>query len=429
MTSIRNVLQRLFFALGLALIPVLTGTMSQAHGLRHVILMIGDGMGFEHLKTAGYVDHQNRLTPPLACFPVQLQMKTGSLGDRNDIPAPGRVTDSAAAATALATGHKTFNGALGMAPDRDGRLRPVINLMEAAEQTGRSTGVVTSVPFSHATPAAFAAHVADREDYGSIARQMLTASGLDVIAGAGHPRYDDNGRRLSLGTSYRYVGGRNLWQQLAAGRLGNDADGDGISDPWTLIDRTEIIRRLAQGPTPKRLLLLAPAASTLQQKRSGPAKAAADTVPFSPDMPTLSEMTRAAINLLDDDPDGFVLMIEGGAIDWAAHANQTGRMIEELDDFARTVALVERLITDRLGWDRTLLLLTADHETGGLQDGTWTGHRHTGTPVPLLARGKGAASLPALAEAATGLVDNAALGRWLLQQITERPSNEESRHE
>ncbi|GAB4553984.1 MAG: alkaline phosphatase [Geothermobacteraceae bacterium] len=396
---------------------------------RNIILMIGDGMGFEHLKTAGYVDNQGRMTPPFTCFPVQLQMKTGSLGDRNDSPAPGSVTDSAASATALSTGHKTFNGVLGMAPDRGGRLHPVINLMEAAEQTGRSTGVVTTVPFSHATPAAFAAHVADREDYGSIARQMLTTSGLDVIAGAGHPYFDDNGHRLRLRVSYRYVGGRNLWGELDGGRLGNDADGDGIFDPWTLVDSTETIRSLADGLTPKRLLLLAPAASTLQQKRSGPAWVPADAVSFSRDMPTLADLSLAAINRLDDDQDGFVLMIEGGAIDWAGHANQTGRMIEELDDFARTVALVERLITDRLGWDRTLLLITADHETGGLSDGTWTSHKHTGTPVPLLARGKGAESLPALADAATGLVDNAALGRWLLQRVMERPSNEESRHE
>ncbi|TYO98665.1 alkaline phosphatase [Geothermobacter ehrlichii] len=394
---------------------------------RNLILMIGDGMGFGHLEAAGYWSPKDGFNPPFACFSFAAAMSTYLAGGSYD---PERVsrnpdylfagaTDSAAAATTLATGHKTAREVIGMARDNHGRLVPVENLLEAAEKLGKATGVITTVPISHATPAGFVAHNPSRKNYPEIAREMLLESPIDVVAGAGHPGYDDDSRpRTRPAYNYLYVGGRKLWQKIVAGQAGGDADGDGTADPWTLVDQRTAIQRLADGPTPKRLLLLAPVATTLQQKRSGNPLAKAGEIPFNPGTPTLAELTRATLNALDDDPDGLVLMIEGGAIDWAGHANQSGRMREELDDFAASVAVVSDWVERHGGWKQTLLIVTADHETGGLEDGHWRTTRHSNSLVPLLARGIGVTDLKSLADKQDPVhgpyLDNAELGRWLL---------------
>lgn len=394
--------------------------------MKNLILMIGDGMGFAHLEAAGYRTARG-YNPPFACFDVEAALSTYAAGGSYD---PARATDvddlldkptdSAAAATALATGYKTGRKVIGMAPDAKGRLVAVENLLEAAENQGKATGVVTSVPISHATPAGFVAHNPLRKNYQAIAAQMLRESAVDLIAGAGHPDFDDDGRPRRLFPDYDYLGGEELWQELKAGRAGGDADGDGRPDPWTLVDDRERIRGLANGPTPKRLLMLAPAGSTLQQKRSGDENAAAGDVPLTASEPTLAELTAAALNALDDDPDGLVLMVEGGAIDWASHAGQRGRMIEELDDFAAAVAVVQNWITAHGGWEHNLLVITADHETGGLKESGFTTGHHSNDLVPLLARGAGAVELESLATRRDPrhgrYLDNAELGRWLLRK-------------
>jgi len=420
-----NLLRLLLLGLLLVTAPQPTPASLYPPMPHNLILMIGDGMGFAHLDAAGYRTATG-YNPPFACFTFEAAISTypagGSYDPQRTAEDPAFLfegaTDSAAAATALATGHKTERKVVGMARDSQGRLVAVENLLEAAEKRGRATGVVTSVPISHATPAGFVAHVARRNNYRAIAQQMLLESAVDVIAGAGHPRFDDDGRPHSLLNEYDYVGGKATWQLLKQGKAGADADGDGIPDPWTLVDDRASMRDLAHGATPKRLLLLAPAGSTLQQKRGGARMAAAGEVPANPVEPTLAELTRATLNALDDNPQGFVLVVEGGAIDWAGHANQLGRMIEELDDFAAAVAAVTSWIEHHGGWKQNLLLVTADHETGGLRKGRWSTVQHSNALVPLLARGAGSADLQ---ELATGrdpvhgiFLDNAELGRWLL---------------
>jgi alkaline phosphatase len=157
---------------------------------------------------------------------------------------------------------------------------------------------------------------------------------------------------------------------------------------------------------------------TLNQGRAGDANAAPFAVPRDENMPTLAEMTWGALNVLDEDPDGFVLMIEGGAVDWASHANQTGRMLEEMADFNRAVEAVIEWVERESSWDETLVIVTGDHECGYLtgpgsdpdwklpvNNGAgnvpaleWHSGGHTNSLIPLFAKGAGAKTLRTFAD-------------------------------
>lgn len=384
--------------------------------VRNIIILIGDGMGFEHVSAASIASGK---TMAFEEFPVRVAMSTYS-GDGTGYDVaqawtdPAYVllgaTDSAAAATAMATGMKTYDAAIGVSGTA-AEPHEVGSVMEVAERTGRSTGVVTSVPWSHATPAAFVAHVPLRSEYERIARQMVEDSAVDVIMGAGSPLYDRDGERLAAPGDAAYVGGEETWGALVAGTAGGDADGDGDADAWTLLQTRDDVLALASGATPDRVLVTAQVARTLQQERGGDATADAYEVPLIESVPTLAEMTRGALNVLDDDPEGFVLMVEGGAIDWASHDNQSGRMLEEMAGFSAAVDEVVAWVDANSDWDETLVIVTADHETGYLTGGElpqagqgfvwrpvvqgsgrlpamqWNSDGHTNSLVPLFARG------------------------------------------
>jgi alkaline phosphatase len=323
-------------------------------------------------------------------------------------------TDSASAGTALSTGKKTYDAAIGVDIDRN----DLEHLMEEAEELGKSTGVVTSVQFSHATPAAFVAHNVSRNDYSGIALEMLTESAADVVIGCGHPFYDNSGVNQANAISYKYVGNQSSWEALTdadgdgEGLVGADADGDGVADEWTFIEDVDDFADLAKGKAPKRLCGVAQVHSTLQQSRGGDGSADPYVVARNSGVPTLKQMTLAALNVLDADKDGFVVMVEGGAVDWAGHANQMGRLIEEQAEFNEMVEAVCAWVKANGGWDDNLVIVTADHETGylwgpGSSDaGSWNplvnngrgkvpGHEwnsgdHTNSLVPLFAKGAGA---------------------------------------
>jgi alkaline phosphatase len=200
--------------------------------------------------------------------------------------------------------------------------------------------------------------------------------------GAGHPLFDDDGQKTDgilydeYGNEvpaefvYAYVGGQKLWDEIIEGKAGGDADGDGKLDPWTYIESRDDFLALMEGDTPKRVLGTARTISTLQQMRTRDPGDNNDLtpyeVPFNRDVPTLVEMTRGALNVLDEDPDGFLLMVEGGAVDWASHGNRTGRMIEEMDDFNASVEAVISWVDQNDAWDETLVIVTGDHECGYL---------------------------------------------------------------
>jgi alkaline phosphatase len=296
-------------------------------------------------------------------------------------------TDSASSATAMATGFKTKDGAIGYAfpLDADGNLvvdaegksytesKP--NIVEYAESLGKATGVISSVPLSHATPAGFVAHNESRANTVAIANEMLYQSKVDVIMTPASPDYQDNGAYNSAPSSSRigeYLGA-TAFADMKDGFLDNpnniDANHDGVSDS---ADRFVVIRdksqfeAYAEGATPARVFGLPKVRRTLQYYRDGDKTLDPFAVPFIPDMPTLADMTKAALNVLDDDQDGFFLMIEGGAADWANHSGQGGRMIEEMIDFNHSVEAVVDWVQKNSNWGETLVIVTADHETGFL---------------------------------------------------------------
>ena len=320
-------------------------------------------------------------------------------------------TDSAASATALCTGRKTYNGAINWSSTNQpmrGQSTP-----EVAKAQGKSAGVVTSVPLSDATPSGLGgAHNITRGHHAEIANEMLDGGWLDVIMGAGNPDYDHDGRALPLGAKrdHGWVGGEKTWKALKQGER-----------DWKLVESKADFEALTTGPTPPKVLGVPQVAKTLQEKRGRDlatpkfavckAKSAAPLeVPFNKNVPTLATMAQAAINCLDDNPKGFYLLIEGGAVDWANHGNEGDRMIEEQIDFVKAVEAVVDWVEKNSSWDDTLLILTSDHECGLLwgpnsdkvafdpiQDngpGKMPGMKylyssHSNSLVPLYARGPG----------------------------------------
>lgn len=420
----------------------------------NIILMVADGCGFPHLRAASLWRDDADLFTDWADLPVRLAVSTYAAGGGYDGaaywatgPAGQPPTDSAAAVTALTTGHKTVNGRL--AVDVDGNaLRTIVAAMESG---GRSTGVVTSVQFAHATPAGCAVNGEDRDEYLEISREMITRSPLDVLMGAGHPLFDRQGRAAAK-PEYRCVGGPDTWEGLLAGSTGGDADADGWPDPWQLVEEPAAFRALASGEAPPRVLGVARVRETLQQQRAGDRQADPFVAPPLEGVPSLADMARAALNVLDADADGFFLMVEGGAVDWASHDNQPGRLVEEVAGFAEAVTAVRAWVGAHGGWERNLLVITADHETGYLggpapADGPEPGCRaslpleprgrgrlpglrfgardHTNALVPLLAAGAGSLELAARAgheDPVRGkYLDNTDIGAFL-QDLAGRPA-------
>jgi alkaline phosphatase len=378
---------------------VFIADIPSAWAAKNVILMISDGAGFNTWLAAsmyqGKVGNQVYDKPAwikLACttFPLNRSKRptNNMLQDEALIYQPAKAwdptlkgwifrdfagyiylkstyTDSAAAGTAISAGLKTYNQAINWADDDqsfNGRTIAAI-----AKAHGKSVGVITSVPWSHATPATLGgAHNINRDNYSAIAKEMLNASWLDVIMGAGHPDYDDNGHLLPADNpkrNYKYVGGKKIWEAIKSG-----AHPGG----WKLIEKKADFQALASGPTPPKVLGTVTVATTLQENRD-PRVASLwgkplmpFKVPLSPNMPALTDLTKAALNCLDDNPNGFYLMIEGGAVDWANHANKKERMIEEQIDFVNSIEAVVQWIETQSNWDDTLLILTADHECGML---------------------------------------------------------------
>lgn len=379
---------------------------------KNIIFFIGDGMGYNHVLAANYFEYGQALVQPyeqndwtqvgLATYPAMTRKRDGEVVIGNGYsprlawsdPDYGSrdYTDSGAGGTALSTGRKTYNNSIGIGVDGD----TLTHVSQAAKAIGKSIGVVSSVQLSHATPASFAAHNHNRSNYEEIARYMFFNTRLDLIMAIGHPNYDDDGRPSE--NNGRYVGGRQIWDQLVAnndltefeaeGQLFRvqDANGDGQPDPWKVIQTREEFLSMASGSTPHRVLGVPKVHSTLQQGRSdGEAEVFPYSQTLNPNVPTLEEMTRAALNVLNQNPKGFFVMIEGGAIDWASHDNHLGRTIEEQIDFNNSVKAAIEWVEKYSSWEETLIIVTADHETGYL-----TGPDHPeNINSPVVNNGKG----------------------------------------
>ena len=231
--------------------------------------------------------------------------------------------------------------------------RPCKNIVEKFQEKGKKTGVVTSVQFSHATPSAFVAHNVNRKNYWAIAEEMIRVVQPDVIMGGGHPGFDGHGspvtpqyKYVSL-EDYRYLGGEG-------------ASGNG---PYVLVEKREDFLKLIHGNPASKIFGLAQNSKGLKPSPAGGSGESGDT-------PTLKEMTQGALRVLGQGRKGFFLMVEGGAIDRGHHANDLNLAIGETLRFQEAVQSVMNWIEDpqnpQGGWDRNLLIVTADHETGYL---------------------------------------------------------------
>ncbi|MFW5870847.1 MAG: alkaline phosphatase, partial [Candidatus Sumerlaeota bacterium] len=268
---------------------------------KNVIVFIGDGIGFNHEEAASCFETGEKDGLAYQKLPVALAMSTYAAGgDYN----PDKVwenfnnlkkgaTDSAAAGTVMATGRKTYRGAIGV----DRNKQRLVNVVEWAETKGKSTGIVSSVQLSHATPAAFVAHNEKRHNFEEIAKEMLGQSAVDVLIGCGHPMYDNNSIKRKEG-NYEFVGGEDTWKKLLAGDLGADADRDGQPDPWSFYDDASILLERPTKNLPKRIAVIPPVFTTLQQRREGDPEAAPFEVDYTKNVPTLHQLTGLALEAL-----------------------------------------------------------------------------------------------------------------------------------
>jgi alkaline phosphatase len=423
---------------------------------KNVIVMISDGCGYNHLEAANYYQYGVSPAQPYESWPYARAMSTYSGAGDGYFPITAwsafdyvmqRYTDSAAAATAMSSGVKTYDAAIGV--DMDGN--PLEHIADRMKDLDKATGVVSSVQFSHATPAGFVAHNVSRNNYSQIAQEMLCDSRCDVIMGCGNPWYNADGQHLAAPNDFRYVGGRQVWESLEAGltdividAYGNtntveDCNGDGVPDAWALIQTRQDFQALMSGDAPVRVCGVPTCFQTLEHDRSGDYHADPYVVPLNETVCRLDEMTRGAINVLDNDPDGFFLMIEGGAIDWASHGNASGRLIEEQIDFNNSVQAVIDWVETHSNWDETMVIVTGDHETGylcgpgsnpgwmpivnngaGVLPGMeWHSTSHTNGLIPIFAKGQEAAGLVRYTDeydSRRGLfINNTELGQYLFE--------------
>lgn len=408
---------------------------------KNVILLVSDGAGQGTWDAASYYQHGKlgeqaydgfSMKGYMSTFPLttsstptnslEVELGYNPLEAWNGAPAEGMygdypaafegyeylrsdVTDSAAAGTALSTGVKTYNNAISY----DNFGEKLMNIGDYAVESGRALGVVTSVQWSHATPAAFAAHNPSRNDYEGISKEMIESGKASVIMGGGHPFYDANGE-FRIPTSeddYSYVGGADTFMDVLSGNtdyrfIDSKTQFEALADgSFDLADGDKILGTFRNG-------------STLQQGRDGEGM-----TPNLDNVPDLGTMATGALNVLNQNEEGFFLMVEGGAVDWAAHANDTGRLVEEQVDFNLMVDEVVNWVETNSSWEETLVVVTTDHGNGlllgpdadavpfqpvenrgkGVLPGvSWHTGSHTNELVPIWAQGAGA---ELLAEAAT----------------------------
>lgn len=338
----------------LTLAAVLLAATATAPQPKNVILLIADGMGPAHVTAAKQVRGAQFRT---GTMPV-VGLVTTSSADRF-------VTDSAAAATALATGFKTNYEMVSIDPATGA---PLPTVLEQAEKRGKATGLVTTADFWDATPAAFAAHAKHRDD-ADVMDQMVR-SGAEIIAGTGLEKFGKD-RRPAF--------------EAFAAKAGYTA-----IDTRAELDAARGSRLLAVFAGPERDL----------------------DVPDAP----LPVMAQWAIERLAEDPEGFFLMIEHEGPDSASHQNHTIDVRSALASFDQAVGVALDFAARR---GDTLVVVTADHETGGLRITEtkrgrfrmeWSTTDHTATAIPIFAFGPGA-------EAFAGFQDNTDVGKTLLAAV------------
>lgn len=336
-----------------------THTDVDAQKPKNIILMIGDGMGLSQIS-AGLYSKTTALH--LEEFNV--------IGLHKSYPADkDLVTDSAAGATAFSCGCKTYNAAVGVKAD----TTPCKTILEFAEENGLATGLVATCSIEHATPASFVAHVKHRDKYEDIAAYFLKTD-VDLLIGGGKKYFE---RRSS--------DNRNLSEELR--KKGYEVTGSAENElkDYRFKERNTVFFTAEDHPLP--------------------ADQGRDYLPLA---------GKIAPRFLKKKSDkGFFLMIEGSQIDWGGHAGKTDYIVSEMNDFDKTIGeVLEFAKKDK----QTLVIVTADHETGGfailtgstrgnikggfadIKDPKTDSYHHTGTLIPVFAYGPGAAQFAGIYE-------------------------------
>lgn len=274
---------------------------------RSIILMIGDGMGFGHVELGRYLK-----VGPSGNLSMEATEQWFSIYTKN---VRKMITDSAAAATAIATGVKTTNGKVAEEPDGT----PLETILEIAKRQGKATGVVTTTSIQHATPACFMAHVDSRHDYSEITRQIVENASVDVLLGGGLAYFTSDDLQAMALSGYTLLTNRSSLEAANASKL---------------------------------LGLFADSHLPYEESRNLTL------------VPSLAAMTAKALEPLNQNPEGFFLMVEGGRIDHASHDNDLLATALEMVAFEHAVEVAQAYIKDH---PQTILLVTADHETGGIE--------------------------------------------------------------
>lgn len=335
--------------------------------VKNIILMIGDGMGASHI-TQVMIDQK--------FAPLNMNRATGG-GMVTTYSKNNRVTDSAAAATAFATGHKTNNSKLSVDPEN----KPMTTILELAEQAGYATGVVATCALVHATPAAFYAHAKHRYDSDTIATQLVP-SGIDVAFGAGKGNFDAR------------KDGRNLLAEAQEA-------GYTVVDSIHKLDDVHSGKAIVAYPTGRNHL-------PMMLKGRG------DYLP---------QATAKALELLKScSRKGMFLMVEGSLIDYGGHGNSEKDIVAETRDFDNAVGVAMDFADQNPG---TLVIILADHETGGMsvisnnadftesESGVKTRFStggHSAVMVPLLTYGTGA-------DKVGGILDNTEINHRMCELL------------
>ncbi|MFN7952947.1 MAG: alkaline phosphatase [bacterium] len=322
-----------------------------ANRVRNVILVIGDGMGPQQIALANlYARHAPHSVVPDRRLHLDALMNEGQVGLSSTEPADGLVNDSAGSATQIATALPSRPGMIGV--DASGNRAETV--LEKAKRAGYATGLVSNVRITDATPAAFAAHRPYRYQEPEIAEDLLAAA-PDVMLSGGLRSFlpaqvNEPGSavreawRARLPASFRLESRRADERDLVAQArdLGYAVvfDGDGLAGARG----ARLLGLFASGAMPDAL--------AMRRARAEPGRS----------VPTMVEMTRAALERLASSSKGFFLMVEaGGQIDWAGHDNDAGDLLQEMLDFDETLGAIRAWMDEH---PETLLVVTADHETG-----------------------------------------------------------------
>ncbi|WP_028403278.1 alkaline phosphatase [Ectobacillus panaciterrae] len=300
---------------------------AQEPQIKNVIFLIGDGMGVPYTSAYRHMkDDKSTFEVEKMAFDNYL---VGMQTTYPDDPAQN-ITDSASAATAMSAGVKTYNAAIAV----DKKQSVVKTVLEQAKENGKSTGLVATSEVTHATPASYGAHDVNRKNMDAIANDYFDElvggkHKVDVILGGGLNNFTPEGRKAD---------DRDLVSEFKKAGYSYVTNKDEL-----LKDKNgQILGLFAPGGMPK-------------------------MIDRTADMPSLEDMTNAAINRLGKNKDGFFLMVEGSQIDWAGHDNDVVAAMSEMDDFEKAFkAAIEFAKKDK----HTLVVATADHSTGGLSLGS-----------------------------------------------------------